>query len=291
MAANRVIGYVRMIDMLEKDTRAQKNCTALCTATAYKLPEMMEHFAKQNAEYRFFKSSNVIYRPFGLQNGAVFYFSYGVIVHWGLSKAEEIMLLEELKTFEEARLEHAELEESTYKLGDALKVVRDEITITSEDSLYKLAVSHGLAQSVKLAVFEKIVMRLIENTKHIPESLAQRGRIELSRNKINRMMGQIFIERNLVNLQTDVLDTPEFFWEFSDYEPPYRMIVQDLDMAARIEVLNRRLNIVHELFQMLDNQLTHRHSITIEWIIVGLIFIEIVLGYGRWALESLLGTV
>ena len=25
------------------------------------------------------------------------------------------------------------------------------------------------------------------------------------------------------------------------------MIVQDLDMAARIEVLNRRLNIVHEL--------------------------------------------
>ena len=37
--------------------------------------------------------------------------------------------------------------------------------------------------------------------------------------------------------------------------------------------------------QMLDNQLTHRHSITIEWIIVGLIFIEIVLGYGRWAAE------
>ena len=88
--------------------------------------------------------------------------------------------------------------------------MRDEITITSEDSLYKLAVSHGLAQSVKLAVFEKIVMRLIESTKHIPESLAQRGRIEMSRNKINRMMGQIFIERNLVNLQTDVLDTPEF---------------------------------------------------------------------------------
>ena len=31
------------------------------------------------------------------------------------------MLLEELKAFEDARLEHAELEESTYKLGDVLK--------------------------------------------------------------------------------------------------------------------------------------------------------------------------
>jgi uncharacterized Rmd1/YagE family protein len=29
------------------------------------------------------------------------------------------------------------------------------------------------------------------------------------------MAGQVFLERNEVNLHSDILDTPEFFWEVS----------------------------------------------------------------------------
>ena len=91
------------------------------------------------------------------------------------------------------------------------------------------------------------------------------------------MMGSMFMERNLVNLHTDILDTPEFFWEYSDLEPIYRMVAQDLDLSARIQVLNKRLDVVHELFEMLDNQLTHRDSLILESVIVGLIMIEVMI--------------
>ena len=61
------------------------------------------------------------------------------------------------------------------------------------------------------------------------------------------MMGHLFLERNSMNLQWDVLDTPEFFWQNLQLEPFYTMVSNHLDIENRVNVLNQRLDIVHEL--------------------------------------------
>ena len=96
------------------------------------------------------------------------------------------------------------------------KIVEDEIILPNLDVLSRLAISHGLAQSVKLGTFESALRKTFNHTKHIPEDLAKHGRISLSRKEIRRKMGELFIERNSINLHVDVLDTPEFFWEYSE---------------------------------------------------------------------------
>ena len=196
---------------------------------------------------------------------------------WGLSPEEEHSARQHLRAFEIAPVQSADFEEYRYSMGSTAKITRSDIILPSDDILTKLAISHGLAQAVKLGVFEKLIETRIENTKYIPENLAVHGRIPLRRRQISKMMGSLFIDRSLVNLHSNILDTPEFFWEYSDFESLYRLIAQDLDIANRVQVLNKRMDILKDLFEMLGNELDSRHSSFLELTIIFLIMAELLI--------------
>ena len=90
-------------------------------------------------------------------------------------------------------------------------------------------------------------------------------------------MGELFLQRSNVNLHSDILDTPELFWEFDEYEQMYILGRSYLDIDKRIEILNQRLDILKDLYEMLQNELNVKHSAKIEIIIIVLILAEIVL--------------
>jgi len=251
-----------------------KRCAAYCTAQSYKLGPLFEFLqTRWNASrYRY-----IIQIQNHDSSKVAFYFSYGVAVFWGFPLAEEKTLLQEIKPFENLPLEHIEDDEITFSYGTHLNVVGDEFTLPSSDPSTKLAISLGIGQSTKLTVYETAIQKQIEETKHLPEELAKKGRISLSRKEISKKMGQLFIERNLINLHSDILDTPEIFWEYTELEPFYIKASNHFDIARRVDILNKRLNIVHELFEILGEQLEHQHASALEWIIIWLIAIEIIL--------------
>jgi len=207
----------------------------------------------------------------------VFYFPYGVTVCWGLDPDEVKSFLEEAVQVADEPLDKPERDEYLFSIGEQARIIKNEIFLPVIDTLSLIALSHGLAQSVKLEAFESAVQKTYNNSKHIPTALAKAGGIPLSRKEIRRMMGQLFLERNSINLQWDVLDTPEFFWQNLQLEPLYTMVSNHLDIENRVNVLNQRLDIVHELFEMLGNELNHQHSSRLEWTIIILIVIEVVL--------------
>lgn len=252
------------------------DCRAYCTASSYSIKALYEKFKSKGASlYR--DAVHLSTSP----GEDIFYFSYGVIVFWGGSKERCSSHLNLIKDFEENPLEEFETDHFTFMIGDAPKVIEDEIILSDNEVLTKLAISYGLAQSVKLGAFENALHKTFKHTKHLPEDLAKHGRIPLSRKEIRKKMGELFIERNSINLHVDVLDTPEFFWEYSELEPLYAMIANYLDIETRVEVLNQRLDVVHELFEMLGNELNHQHSSRLEWTIIWLIIIEVSLSLLR----------
>lgn len=89
-----------------------------------------------------------------------------------------------------------------------------------------------------------IAVSTIDNTRYIPKSLAENGSIKLSRHKIAKIRGQLFLTKSDIILNYDLLDTPEFFT-------------------------------IHELFEMLADEQKYQHSSILEWIIIGLISFEI----------------
>ncbi len=251
-------------------------CTAYCTAGAYDLSQIYRYFSKTHQVKRYREALDVeltvdeAIKP-------LFFFGYGAVVFWGFTEEEEASLLEKIKPFEKSPAQKSEFEDFSFSYGKQSKIIGEEISLGDSNPMTKLAISYAMAQSVKLETFEMRIQKTIETTENIPKDLAARGKISLSKDAIRRKMGALFIERNSINLHLDFLEVPEFFWEHEEYEPAYTMAANYLDIKARVSVLNHKLKIVHELFQMLQEELNHQHSARLEWIIIILIAVEIVL--------------
>ncbi|MDP3932394.1 MAG: RMD1 family protein, partial [Methylococcaceae bacterium] len=157
----------------------------------------------------------------------------------------------------------------------ATRIVEDHIEIESSDPILIFSLSQGMAQSIKLASFETNAITTINNTNYIPKSLAENGSIKLSRQNIAKIRGQLFLTKSDIILNYDLLDTPDFFWEYPEYENIYVVVAKYLEIAPRTEVLSKKLETIHELFEMLADEQKHRHSSILEWIIIWLIAIEI----------------
>lgn len=260
-------------------------CVAYCTATSFDLVRLISYLRSSYLVTRYRDALHIQIIPKGHDTspehtagiGDVFFFSYGSIVCWNIKEKLELQIQADIRPFEQQPLEVLEDDVFEYIYGEQARVIDDEIILPDHDILTKLAFSHGIAQSVKLGVFERTIRKTIDLTKELPELLARQGSIKLSRKDIRRMMGRLFIDRSSVNLHQELLDTPEFFWEHSDLEPYYNLMAHYLDRDRRISVLNQRLLILQELFDMLAAELNHQHSSRLEWTIIWLIVIEVLL--------------
>ena len=227
-----------------------------------------------------------------------FVFAFGSIVCWDVTEHQLEILQNRLNPFVGKTLNDAKKDRVVYTAASARKeheiaaagsdgegeqirlkpkIVYGNIQLTSVNSFEKLAYSYAMAQSVRLDVFEDDIERAISATSQIPIHLAKVGTVGLSNRQVTIKMGELFLQRSNVNLHSDILDTPELFWEFDEYEQMYILGRSYLDIDKRLEILNQRLDILKDLYEMLQNELNVKHSAKIEIIIIVLILAEIVL--------------
>lgn len=254
------------------------DCSAFCIASSFKIKSL---FQSLKGRYKTTLYRDVIHIEAFKEDGEdiidVFYFPYGSIICWGASLEEGKRFVSEAEDFQDQPIKEIETDHFNFSYNNQLQIIENEIVLPDENIMTKVAVSHGLAQSVKLGAFEDTISEAFDKNKHIPEDLAKKGKIRLSRKQIRKKMGELFIDRSSINLHTDVLDTPEFFWEHPELEPLYVYVAADLEVENRGQVLNQRLDVIRELFEMLANEVDNQHSTRLEWIIIWLILIEVVL--------------
>ena len=221
----------------------------------------------------------------------LFFFPFGSLVVWGREDISEKSIFEYLEGVEKEKSALITMDK-VYCLYDpnAKKTCVDEekntIVFHEQNIFMKLSVSYAAAQSVKLETLEKSVGHILNNTMEIQKELAEKGSTSLSKKEITKKIGTLFSERYLVNLHSDSLDTPEFFWRRPSYEPVYLMAVDFYDIALRQGALNHRLEMIQELYSLLSNEVNHRHSSRLEWIVIILITIEVIIGMENHGLIS-----
>lgn len=226
--------------------------------------------------------------------GDVFYFDYGIVVFWGLTVLDEHTVLRSLVSgCVMDPLPKEEVEEFAFNFSPTEKphIQNDTFTINGRldgDAMVKLSISHALAQSTKLAIYEARVMEIVEDTRDLPEILANTGRVTLGRKAISQIIGQVFIQKSAVNLLSTVLDTPEFFWSAPDaMQALYKRACDYLEYDTRVEVLNARFGVLEEMLSMLRDHQNNSHTARLEWIVIWLVLIEVVVGLFECA--SILG--
>ena len=209
---------------------------------------------------------------------SAFIFNYGVLVTWQWTPEERDALLKRIRDFHTVTYASAESERFNISTGnDGFRILRDHIYLSETSPLHLLAVSHALAQSVKLSCFETLVAKTMQDTAQIPRTLAETGTTNLTRTELAKIRGRLFLTKSDIIVRYDLLDTPEFFWEYPELDSIYQQMANYLEIRNRTQVLSTRLETVHELFEMLADEQKHKHSSTLEWIIIWLIAVEILM--------------
>ena len=260
-------------------------CSSYCTAEEYILNQETINILSETALNPEFIDKVLHYQLIEREETHpidVFLFTFGCVIIWGAVESREEEILESIKFLEKRELKgvHSEFIDFDYNPDKDRTYINEEkniIILEDNSTLVKLSVSHALAQSVKLNELEESVIKLLKNTKPIQRELAQTGRVSLSRSQLSKQLGMLFSARFSINSHSDILDIPEFFWRRPSFEPIYNMTVEFQDIILRQGILNNHLNLIHELYSVLSNDLDHRHSARLELIFVILLTIYVIL--------------
>jgi uncharacterized Rmd1/YagE family protein len=262
-------------------TRSFSRCVSFSTANGYDLAGLANWFKRKGYVTRL--SRDVLHVVSPKKPMDIFFFNHGCFVCWGFNQRQELKWVELVKEFSRSPLSRIDIDHFCFRFGEETLIDSHErfkldiITLDSDNPQIKLAISYGLAQSVKLESFEDAIQETVKKNGYLPEEMAKTGAISLSRRSISKRVGEIFLARSSINLNAEFLDTPEFFWRNPNLEPFYIMTKKFLDIPSRVMALNQKLDVLQKLLDILNSQVQHRHSSLLETIIILLILIEILI--------------
>lgn len=105
------------------------------------------------------------------------------------------------------------------------------------DKLDKYTFSNAMAQSVKLGVWEASLNRYVDSIEFVTEDLRVGKKLRMTQQEVLMKQGELFALRHRINLTSDLLDTPDFYWERDDLENLYQQICGYFSIAKRTRVL------------------------------------------------------
>lgn len=220
----------------------------------------------------------------GTEPRDIFFFREGTTVFWNISELECTNVLSFVKQYEEnsydERLvqQESELMEYTYIDAGHSRLGSGNLCLTSTETTYldKYTFSNAMALSVKLGIWEASLSRYVDSIEFVTEDMKQGRKIRMSRKEVLRKTGELFALRHLINLSSDLLDTPDFYWDRETQEALYQQMCSYFSISRRTRVMNEKLNHCFELVELLSSHLNDQHHIRLEWMIIALIMIEVV---------------
>ena len=89
---------------------------------------------------------------------------------------------------------------------------------------------------MKLGIWEASLDRYVDSIEFITDDLKSGRQIRMSREDVLRKQGELLALRHLINLSSDLLDTPDFYWERDDLESLYQQTCGYFNITKRTRV-------------------------------------------------------
>lgn len=286
---------------IERVPKGSWICMAYTTSESYNIELLKNYFNNKSSTFKVAalpKDSPDVLRVLqngkeGLEDREIFFFRrLGAFVCWNLPEIEMMKLRHMLKDFQlkpyAEDLSERENEQLSYFYKDSIpNLVGGDIFLSKEGNhetkaLEKYAFSNAMALSVKLAIWESALDQFVDSLKDIPEDLQHGLKPNMSRKQVLQKLGELLSLRHQINLYSDLLMTPDFYWDREDLELLYNKTCNYLDVGRRTKVTNEKLNLCSEMVEILRNDLNEQHSLRLEWAIIALIAVEVIFEIGHW---------
>lgn len=240
----------------ELDTKGY-NVTAYATAEEYDLERLLSNLVKENLYQR----KNITSSDAGdflyvsakyevdEEPHEIFFFREGSVVLWNCPELECGNVLKQLSQFEidgyDKNLVHEESEWMSFNYDEKASAhMKKGIFYLSRDDtmpLEKYTFSNAMSTSVKLGIWEAMLDKYVDSMAYVTEDLKKGRKIKISRPEVLRKTGELFALRHLINLSSDLLDTPDFYWDRDELGQLYSAICGYFSIQRRTKVSDRLL--------------------------------------------------
>lgn len=207
----------------------------------------------------------------------IYVFQFGIVSYFNISESRRFDIEKQLLPFGKGSVSEHLSEDIKVSVQDqTLKVNFDSVTIPEiDEEMLRLIMLHT-SQSVALDRYSEITERLLESASIHTQSLEQKGRLNISSRKLKKFIGKTLNLKNGIYENLYIFDSPEVTWEDEQLAKLDHELKQTFDLKNRYRNIQDRIDIIKENLELFKDIWNHKESSTLEWIIIILIFVEII---------------
>jgi required for meiotic nuclear division protein 1 len=133
----------------------------------------------------------------------------------------------------------------------------------------------NVSQSVALDYYSEQTNLLLEETNYHTQSLEKKGRLDVTGTNLKKYIGKTLNLKNRIAENLYIFDSPPETWEDENLNKIDIGMKRTFDLQDRYRDVREGLEIIKENLELFKDLLQYRQSTFLEWIVIMLIFLEV----------------
>lgn len=206
---------------------------------------------------------------------------FGAVTFWNTPHRLRVQFLKEIKPHTRAKKRDYPFDEDTKVIvgGDTDKVTFEKVFLPHLDVNHIKIISYVLSQSVALERYEDEIETILAEVGAIVENLKTSGRAMLKESELLKQIGKVLSVKQTAVAHLSLFDKPEEVWESPHLESLHNRLNAEYELRIRFDVLDKKINYLSDISQMLMNFLAEKRNAFLEIVIIILIAVDIVLWF------------
>lgn len=163
-----------------------------------------------------------------------------------------------------------------YSTPHDISIGYNEIGIPLLDPETIRIILFNVAQSVALRSCSIKSLQLLDDTKQHTIQLEKLGYIRIRGSSLKKYIGKILNIKNSIVQDIYIFESHALTWENEYLNKIDQALKKIFEISTRYRSLTEDLQIIKENLELFKDLMQHRHSSFLEWIVIILIFIEVV---------------
>ena len=210
----------------------------------------------------------------------VMVFDYGAVVLFDYTDEETGDVLTLLDSCATRKNKRVSQDEFTLYLAPRTRKPEgtDELSVKELNRDIARVVGVVLSRSVSVEYYESLVANALATFEETISELATRGWMPRRRRELTKQVGFALSVEHELAYNISVLDDPDIVWDGgAKIEELYASLKREFDLVDRIRVIQQKVSIISRSSTFVLGRLEAQRSNMLEWIIILLIFSEILL--------------
>ena len=225
-------------------------------------------------------STTELFYSFTDNNRFLYVFDYGVIIFANYDAVGKSEFVNFIKNYATSLVDLNLSEEYQIEINSSIEkpiVKNNYVSVARIDSSLMRIIMLNIGQSVALDYYENLTDDLIASSKIYILQLEKHGKLSISKTNLLKYIGKVLNVKNSIIDNLYILDDPNLVWDNEELNLLNRNLKANFDINTRFKDLDYRLQIVEDNLTLFTDVLNVRESSKLEWLIVILIFIEIII--------------